>query len=87
MDIHRLCVRLLRTTIRELEAELESEGLYLVEKIVGKRVRNGHVEYLIKWQNYSSSENTWEPIENLNCPILVVEFENRLRRQLQLDEI
>jgi len=38
---------------------------YEVEKILGKRKRQGGVEYLIKWAGYDNSQNTWEPEENL----------------------
>ena len=38
---------------------------YEVEKIVDKRVKNGKVEYKIKWVGYSMQECTWEPLKNL----------------------
>lgn len=38
-------------------------------------------EYWIKYKGYPDSENTWEPIENLNCPRLVRKFENSLKRK------
>ena len=52
---------------------------YLVEKVVKKRFsnhRNQH-EYLIKWQEYTSSENTWELPENIPANMLA-EFEKQL---------
>lgn len=33
------------------------------------------VTYFIKWLNYEEKDNTWEPIENLNCKELVDKFE------------
>ncbi|KAF1745993.1 hypothetical protein GCK72_022444 [Caenorhabditis remanei] len=48
---------------------------YNVEKIVGKRAGDKGTEYLIKWEGYSLSANTWEPIRNLNCPKLVQKYE------------
>ncbi len=41
--------------------------LYIVERIcTWRRVgRTKHMEYMIKWQGYKESENTWEPRRNL----------------------
>ncbi|XP_055383053.1 chromobox protein homolog 5-like [Condylostylus longicornis] len=53
------------------------EGEYLVEKIQGRRVRHGIVEYYIKWDGYSKDENTWEPRENIH-ESLIEQFEKSL---------
>ena len=37
-----------------------------LEKIVRGRYREDKLQYLIKWRNFPSSRNSWEPVENLN---------------------
>lgn len=56
--------------------ELQEEE-YVVEKIVGKRVVKGRIEYLLKWKGYNDDENTWEPKDNLDCTELLADFESR----------
>lgn len=53
---------------------------YEVERLVAKRtLRNGVVQYRIKWMNFPSTENTWEPLANMDCQELIDEFEeNRM---------
>jgi hypothetical protein len=47
-------------------AELEAEGRFVVEKILDKRLkRNGEIEYLVKWENYSEENNEWVLVTDL----------------------
>lgn len=43
-----------------------SENEYYVEKVLDKKIEDGEVKYLIKWEGWSIDQSTWEPIENLN---------------------
>ncbi|KAK4516442.1 uncharacterized protein ATC70_011414 [Mucor velutinosus] len=53
----------------------EEECFYEVEAIVGMHItEDGERMYEIKWKGYSSSENTFEPERNLNCPELLKAF-------------
>lgn len=52
--------------------------LYEVESICNHRSRRGAYEYEIKWKNYGSHENTWEPANNL--PEWMVNDYNRTNR-------
>jgi len=40
-------------------------GVFAAEKILKKRYKKGRLEYLVKWQGYSSKYNTWEPSKNI----------------------
>ena len=58
----------------------DSDGgeVYEVEKILEKRMKKGKAEYLIKWKGYEDeSENTWEPVDNLDCDDKIQEFEKK----------
>lgn len=37
-----------------------------VETIKSRRVKNGKIEYEIKWKGYESDDCTWEPEDNLS---------------------
>jgi len=45
----------------------QEEDTYTIERIVGKRVNNetGSVEYLVHWEGYDESDDTWENGEML----------------------
>lgn len=52
-----------------------------VEKILQKREQNGQPVYLIKWKDWDSTYNTWEPYRNLtNCEDLLHEFEEERQK-------
>ena len=68
-----------RLTAADREEKSPSEGKnWEVEKIVGDRGAraNKNKEYRIKWQGFSETENTWEPLVNLrHCARAVEEYE------------
>ena len=47
------------------DEENDSEEEYVIERIVKHRKHKNQNEYFIKWEGYSSDENTWEPEGNI----------------------
>jgi len=55
---------------------MSDEEEYEVESILNKRYRKGKVEYFVKWKGWDDpGDNTWEPIDNLECEDLMKEYE------------
>ena len=72
-------------TMSDSDASVQS--LYTVEKILDKRItEDGSVEYLIKWEGYDHSENTWEPLRHFEDPMLVEAFEREWRERNREEE-
>ncbi|KAJ1602937.1 hypothetical protein NDA14_002155 [Ustilago hordei] len=46
-----------------------------VEALIDKHSHNGTTEYKVLWRGYSEEAASWEPVENLNCPDLIQEYE------------
>jgi len=60
-----------------LEVEPDEQE-YEVEDILDKRTNGKTEEYLVKWKGYDNSENTWEPIRNLDhCREKVRQYQRR----------
>lgn len=58
---------------------------YEVEDIKDKKFVRGKWMYYVKWKNFSSDKNTWEPLENLGeCTSMLSRFESAYnKRQLK----
>ncbi len=53
-------------------------NLYIVEKILEKKIEEGTEKYKIKWEGYSKKDCTWEGLENLESVMNLVEkFNNK----------
>ena len=69
----------LETTVlsrsRMCDRKPEVIGVFDAERIVAKKIYNGKPLFMIKWQRYCSSQNTWEPKAHLP-PELIEAFEH-----------
>ena len=65
----------------------DSNDPYIVERIIKKRYNSNKVqyEYFVKWQGYSSTENTWELPDNIPSDILE-EYERTLLQAQSSEE-
>ena len=62
------------TLAQNIELAEETEE-YEVERVLDMQMVDNQPFYLIKWKGYDTSENTWEPINNLiNCQLLLQDF-------------
>jgi hypothetical protein len=63
--------------------EDHEEEFYYVEKILSKQ--DNPTRYLVKWEGWPQEQATWEPLENLeNVMHLVEEFEKERNRRKRL---
>jgi hypothetical protein len=42
-----------------------TEGEYYVDKLIERRKTGRKIEYLVKWKDYDSSDNSWESLKDL----------------------
>lgn len=57
--------------------DLNDNNEYNVHAIVGHKKQNWKQMYLIQWEGYDSSENTWESEKNLKCPQLLKKYKKQ----------
>ena len=51
---------------------------YLIEKLIGRRIEKGTLQYKVKWQGYNQAHHTWEPASDLkrHCQSLMDEYDS-----------
>lgn len=62
----------------------EDSNVFDVEKILDVQVIQGVKHYLVKWENYPHSDNTWEPIDSFAPDnIHIKEFLDERKKQIK----
>lgn len=57
----------------------EEEDVYEVERIIDMRVEEGEVLYRVRWKNYCSDDDTWEPEAHLeDCREVLLAFKKSM---------
>ncbi|KAF9126357.1 hypothetical protein BGW39_006693 [Mortierella sp. 14UC] len=64
-----------KTSRQKVRKPKVEEATFEIECILGYRNIEGKQEFLVKWLGYPNTDNTWEPLENLdNCSFMVNEY-------------
>ena len=58
----------------------EIDNVFEAEKILKKRKNKNKIEYFVKWKGYSSKSNTWEPKQNILDPMLIQDFQEKIKK-------
>jgi len=67
-----------RTPATPLPIMVDSEEEMEVEIILDSRIRNKQLQYLVKWRDLPSAENSWEPAKHMtNAPEALEEFHSK----------
>ncbi|XP_076153870.1 chromobox protein homolog 6 [Alosa pseudoharengus] len=64
-----------------MELSATGDRVFAAEAILKRRVRKGHIEYLVKWKGWAIKHSTWEPEENILDDRLVTAYEQKEREQ------
>src|SRR6266851_7580083 len=68
---------------------INDQEQYEVETIRSHR-RHGkkrQLQYLVKWKGYLESDNTWEPVNHIQAPQLVKEYEQRQKKHINTAQV
>ena len=78
-DIHVSEIKGFRTTEGMDPATLTEveEDLYVVEEVIQHKLQNKKLSFLIKWEGYDDSRNSWEPLEGVQKVAKIQEYIRR----------
>ena len=56
---------------------INGEEEWVVEEILDSRMMNRKLRYLVKWKDFGTEHNSWEPWDNIHAPELTMDFHRR----------
>ena len=68
---------------------IDREEEWVVEEILNSKMMNWKLQYLVKWKDFGTKHNTWEPWVNVHAPELVTDSHWRIpgaARHIQMAE-
>ena len=66
--------------INDTTAYVEGEEAFAVEKTIHSKIRGGKKEYLLEWEGYPASGNTWEP-SDIVCQEMMNAYEEKAKKK------
>lgn len=74
------CKDLLKKYKKKLERE--NKDVYTVESILDHRRLHGKIYYRVRWEGYTSKDDTWQVKESLNCNELLKKYHDELNENI-----
>lgn len=62
------------------QSNAEADEVFEVDKIVGRRISDGQLQYLVRWTGFGQNDDLWVPVYHLNCPDKLEQFESQIAR-------
>jgi hypothetical protein len=56
------------------ETTVDDSATYIVEKVVDHRLKDGTIEFLLRWKGYGPTDDTWTKEEDMSCHSLVEDY-------------
>jgi hypothetical protein len=73
--INKHCLSTSKNKQTKKQKTTHTNDMFVVETIKGLKYTNGIAMFLLGWEGYNSSHDTWEPLSNLlNCEALLSQF-------------